>query len=123
MKRYKLAQVVLISALILLTAGCGGGGSDYTLECNIDTEQYGFKITGEEGPITMQTQGESTSTDYIDGKMSAIDVEINRTLTYENSGNSYELVGDIRVNFVTGVVEYDITATGDTFTEPQTCKK
>ena len=120
MKSYKLAIIALVSALILLTAGCGGG---YALECNIDTEQYGFVITGEDGPITVKTQGERTSTFYDDGKMSSISVEVNRTLTFEDSGNSYDIVGDIHVDFQTDVVEYDITATGDTFTEPQTCQK
>ena len=124
MKRFKLAFIALVLAVILLTAGCGGGGSDFALECTIDMEQYGFKITGEDGPITVQTQGESTSTEYTAaGNMSAITVEVNRTLTFENSGNSYDLVGDIHVDFQTDTVEYDITATGDTFTEPQTCKK
>ena len=120
MKRFKLAFIALVLAVTLLTAGCGGG---YALECNIDMEQYGFKITGEDGPITVQTQGERTSTFYDDGKMSSISVEVDRTLTFENSGNSYDIVGDIHVDFQTEIVEYEITATGDTFTEPQTCKK
>lgn len=123
MKRYKLVIIALVSALILLTAGCGGG-NDYALECNIDTEQYGFKISGEDGPITVQTKGETTSTFYDpNGKVSGISVEVNRTLTFEDSGNSYDIVGDIHVDFQTDVVEYDITASGDTFAEPQSCKQ
>ena len=123
MKRNKLAFIALVSALILLTAGCGGGGTDYALECNIDTEQYGFSIAGEDGPIIIQTQGESTSSEYFDGSMTEITIEVNRTLTFEDSNNSYDIVGDIHVDFLAEIVEYDITATGDTFAEPQTCKK
>ena len=123
MKGIKARFLILSMVLIILSSGCGGGGQTYTLECNIDTEQYGFSISGEEGPVTIQTHGESTSTEYQDGNMSSIKVEVNRTLTFENSGNSYDLEGEINVDFLNGIVKYDITATGDTFEEPQSCKQ
>ena len=123
MKKVYWFFVLLMAFVILVTAGCGGGKQEYTLECDIDTEQYGFKINGEDGPINTQTHGESTSSKYQDGKMSSITVEINRTMTFEDSGNSYDIEGVISVNFLTEVVTYDITATGDSFDEPQTCKK
>ena len=123
MKEVRTMLLMLSAVAIMFTGGCGGGSKSYTLECNIDTEQYGFSIDGEEGPVTTQTHGESTSSNYVDGNMSSITVEINRTMTFESSGNSYDLEGEIKVDFLTGIIKYDITATGDTFEEPQTCKK
>ena len=109
--------------ILFATAGCGGAKQEYTLECNIDTEQYGFKIIGEEGSLTTETHGESRKTEFKDGKMSSTTIEINRTMTFNDSGNSYDIEGEVSVNFLTEVVTYDITATGDTFDEPQTCQK
>ena len=100
MKKVKLFLVLILVVLSLATAVCGGAKEEYTLECNIDTEQYGFMINGEDGPLTTETHGESTSSKYQDGKMSSITVEINRTMTFEDSGNSYDIEGVISVNFL-----------------------
>ena len=116
---YLFVLVIVLS----VTTGCTEAKQEYTLECDIDTEQYSIMISGEEGPLTTQTHGESTSTEYKDGNLVSITVEVNRTMTFEDSGNSYDIVGEISVNFQTEVVNYEITATGDNFEEPQTCKK
>jgi len=109
----------------ILAAGCSGGGRNgYALECNIDTESYVFSIEGEEGPVSTQTHGETTKSFYDPGgAMTTISVEINRTMTFDESGNSYDLVGSINVDFRTYTVKYDITASGETFGEPQTCMR
>lgn len=122
MKEMKLSFALMLVIILLVTGGCSGAKQEYALECNIDTEQYGFGITGEEGPITTNTHGESTSREIKDGKVTSITVEIDRTMTFENSGNSYDIVGEVSVNFQTEVVNYEITATSDAFDEPQTCK-
>jgi hypothetical protein len=126
-KTKQLLVKLLSLGALLLAAGCSGavgGGSSYILECNIDAESYGFSIDGEEGPVSTQTHGESTKSFYDpDGNMTTVSVEINRTMTFDESGNAYDLVGSISVDFRTDTVKYDITASGDPFEEPQTCKK
>lgn len=123
MIKMKWFFVLMMVFILVGTVGCGGAKQEYTLECNIDTEQYGFTINGEEGPLTTQTHGESRSTEFKDGKMSSTIIEINRTMTFQDTGHSYDIEGEISVNFLTGVVAYDITAAGETFDEPQTCQK
>lgn len=124
MKWLRMLVLILVVSVLLFTMGCSGGSNSYSLECNIDTEQYGFNIDGEEGPVSIQTLGESTKSMYDpNGNMISIAVEVNRTLTFEESGNSYTIVGSINIDFQTDTVKYDITTTGDTFEEPQTCKK
>lgn len=124
MKRLRMLVLVMVVGVLLAIAGCSGGTSGYTLECNIDTEQYGFVIDGEDGPVSIQTNGETTQSFYNpSGNIDSVTVEVNRTFTFEESGNSYDIVGEIIVDFRTDTVTYDITATGDSFEEPQTCKQ
>ena len=113
--------VLSLAFVLLATTGCGGAEQEYTLVCDIDTEQFSFMINGEEGPLTTQTHGESRSSDYKDGKMVSLSMDINRTMTFEDTGNSYDLVGEISIDFSKELVNYEITVTGDTFAEPQTC--
>jgi len=116
-----LAILILVAGFVM--SGCGGGQS-YTLKCNIDTEEYGFEITGESGPVQVTSNGESQKTTYESGGVSAITVDVNRDVVYENSKNAYHIEGTIAIKPPTGEVTYDITATGDTFGDsPQTCKK
>jgi hypothetical protein len=122
MKSAKKFIFVLIASLFLLTA-CGGGSVGEFI-CNIGTETYGFEFGGEDGPASVQNHGETTTSNYDpNGKQTGILVEVNRTVTFEDSGNSYTIVGQIEVDFVTEQVSYDVTATSDVYDEPQTCSK
>jgi len=127
----------MMLVLVALVVGCGGDDETamttteaasiespaHTLECNINTEQYGFMITGEEFPMATQTRGESTQREYDAGDLATITIEVNRTISFEASGNSYDLIGSINVDFQTSRVRYDIVATSDAFEEPQSCRQ
>lgn len=122
MKSAKKILFVLLVSLLLLTACGGGGASTGEFICNIDTEGYGFEFSGEEGPATIQNHGETTTANYDpSGKQTGVMVEVNRTVTFENSGNSYTIVGQIEVDFLNEEASYDVTATSDVYDEPQTC--
>jgi hypothetical protein len=124
MQKISKLAVIVIAGLLLVTTACNLRSNNYSLECEIDTQQYGFKISGEDGPISVQTQGEKTQSKYdANGQIESVIVEVNRTLTFEDSGNSYTVVGSINLDPKNETVSYDITATGDTFEEPQTCQK
>lgn len=124
MKSAKKFIFVLIVSLLMLTACGGGGDSAGEFICNIDTESYGFEFAGEEGPASIQNHGETTTSNYDpNGKQTGVTVEVNRTVTFENSGNSYTIVGKIEVDFVNEEVSYDVTATSDVYDVPQTCSK
>jgi hypothetical protein len=122
MKNPRICIFVVLTALVFSAVGCTSSGIDYALVCEIDMEGYTFKIEGEEGPVSIQTQGESTQSKYDpNGALSSVEVEVNRVLTFEESGNAYTLVGKISVDFQSNSVNYKVTATGDTLEEPQIC--
>jgi hypothetical protein len=51
-------------------------------------------------------------------------VKLNQERTYENTGNTYKIVGDIVVDKSIPKVNYNITITGGIFGEtPQICEK
>ncbi len=119
----KLLQCMLLPIItILLLTGCG---AKYILKCNIDTQNYGFEITGETGAVTTTSNNETTNYNYnSSGQISGVTVGVNRDLLFENSQHKYHIEGSITVNQITNVVTYGITATGDTLgNSPQTCKK
>lgn len=123
----KTRQVVLLLTLALVlifTAGCGGG-SNYTLECDIDTDHYGWRIDGEEGAFSTKLNRDVTqSSEYDpDGHLTAIKVEVDETRTYEESGNVYVFVGEINLDVLDDTVSYFITVTGETLAEAQTCQQ
>jgi hypothetical protein len=97
----------------------------YTLKCNINTENFGFEITGETGTVVTTYNNETKHYDYdSSGQMSEITVAVNRDLLFENNQHRYHIEGTITVKQTTNEVTYDITATGDTFGNSlQTCKK
>ena len=139
MNNRKLSQCMFFLIItILLLVGCSGqvtvkptetatsqSTSKYTLKCNIDTQNYGFEITGETGTVTTKSNNETTNYNYdSSGQMSGVTVAVNRDLLFENSQHNYHIEGTITVNQITNGITYDITATGDTFgNSPQTCKK
>jgi len=114
--------IVLILAT-LLSSGCGGSPT-YALKCNIDTQQYGFEITGETGNFTESMNNEATSYEYdTSGQVSGLTVNIDRDLVFDDNQHEYHIGGTIKLNPMTNELTYNITATGDTFGDaPQTCK-
>jgi len=124
MKTHKIPVFLLLALVLWLTVGCGGG-EEYTLGCDIDTDHYGWSIDGEEGGYITAYNGDVTqSREYDpDGNLVSITVEVDETRTYEESGNIYVFVGEINLNVKDGTVGYTITATGETLPEPQTCQQ
>lgn len=136
----KSLTIIIIVFLILFHAGCKKSvtnGSDnnhddipddtpeitYTLVCEVDTEGYGIGIDGETGSRTTEYHGESTIYGTNDDGQSTITVNINRTVTYGDTGNVYEITGVIVLNEATNTVEWEISATGGAFgDEVKTCK-
>jgi 5,10-methylene-tetrahydrofolate dehydrogenase/methenyl tetrahydrofolate cyclohydrolase len=88
------------------------------VKCNVDTERYGVEITCESGTATI------TYNDSITYEGQVIKVKLNQERTYENTGNTYKIVGDIVVDKSADKVGYHITVTGGVFGEtPQICEK
>jgi len=124
MKTRKVVLFLTLALVLILTTGCGGG-SNYTLECEIDTDQYGWRIDGEEGAFSTKLNRDVTqSSEYDpDGHLTAIKVEVDETRTYEESGNVYVFVGEINLDVLDDTVSYQITVTGETLAEAQTCQQ
>lgn len=127
----KIYVVFIIVSLLL--AGCGGKAStqpketapEHELKCNINTQEFAFKITGETGEveITFNNESDIYNTDS-SGVITGVTTTVNRDLLFTSSQHKYHIEGTITVNETTNEVTYDITATGDTFGDtPQTCKK
>lgn len=111
----KLLLVALLGALLV---GCGGPACE--LECDITMEAYGFSVSCESGPHTTSMSDATTFLRRPEGDL--ITVEVDQDLTYSDSGNTYEIEGQIWVDEATNTVSYEITATGGVFKGPQTCK-
>lgn len=99
----------------------------YKLKCDINTESFGFGITGEDetGTVTESRNNEATNFEYdTSGQKSGITVNVNRDLVFESNQHKYHIEGTIKLNPITNELTYDITATSDVFGDsPQTCKK
>jgi hypothetical protein len=93
------------------------------VNCDVGTEGYGIEITCESGQVTTEFFNESTSFEYdSSGQRQIIKVQLNQKRTYENTGNTYKIVGNIVVDKPN--VSYHITVTGGVFGEmPQTCER
>jgi hypothetical protein len=88
------------------------------VECLVDTKGYIVEITCESGQTTV-TYGDSTK--FQD---QTIELQLNQTRVYENSGNKYEITGSIFVDETAGEVEYSIAITGGVFGDtPQICEE
>jgi hypothetical protein len=146
MNSKKLSQwMVILIVTMLLLAGCGGKSlfqpaetatpipptatatPKYALKCNINTQEYGFEITGEDetGTVTESRNNEATNYEYdSSGQTSGLIINVNRDLVFENNQHKYHIEGTIKLNPITDDLAYDITATSDVFdNSPQTCKK
>lgn len=138
--RSKIYVVIVIVSLLLV--GCGSQSlfkppetatpipptatetPKYVLICNINTQEFGFDITGETGTVTQSANNEATNFEYdTSGQRSGITVNVNRDLVFESSQHKYHIEGTIKLNPITNDLTYDITATSDVFGDPpQTCK-
>lgn len=99
--------------------------SEYSLLCDINTQSYGFEITGETGAVQTTYNNEAKSFNYdSSGMMTGITISVNRDLLFTASQHDYHIEGTITVNQTTNEVTYDVTATGAAFGDStQTCKK
>jgi hypothetical protein len=94
---------------------------DCAVECDIGTEEYSIAITCESGSTVTTYHDETTEYLYDDLGRSGIKLHLNRSRTYENTMNTYQISGVIEVNYRSNTVTYNITVSGGVFTEAQTC--
>lgn len=97
--------------------------SDCTLECDIGTDEYSILISCESGSTTTTYNNESTQYQYDNMGVSGIILNLNQSRTYENTNNTYQIVGTIEVNYRTNTVTHNITVSGGAFNAAQTCKQ
>jgi hypothetical protein len=84
----------------------------------VDTEGYNIEITCESGPVRVAYYNESTR---FEGQV--VKLKLNQERTYQNTGRTYKIVGDIAADRATDKVSYHITVTGGVFgTTPQICE-
>ena len=94
---------------------------DCAVECDIGTEEYSIVITCESGSTTTTYNNESTEYEYDDSGLSGLKLNLNQTRTYENTNNTYQIVGVINVNLRQNTTTHNITVSGGVFNDPQTC--
>jgi hypothetical protein len=102
------------------------------VKCDVDAERYRIEITCESGQMAVKVN-DTTSFEYDDvGRRKAVKVQLDQERTYENTGNTYKIAGDISIGFEYGdagqvvnqPVNYRITVTGGVFGEvPQICER
>ena len=94
---------------------------DCAVECDIGTDEYSIVITCESGSTTTTYNNESTEYQYDNIGLSGIKLNLNQSRTYENTNNTYQIVGVINVNLRQNTVTHNITVSGGVFNDPQTC--
>jgi len=117
--------IFIVFALLLLSCSKDDDNTsepECALVCTIGTESYSFEITCESGSYSTAVNNESTEYQYDSyGNVSVIKLNLNRTRTYENTNNTYTIVGFIIVNLTQNTESHDITVSGGAFENPQTC--
>lgn len=94
---------------------------DCLLVCDIGTEEYSIDITCESGSTTTTYNNESTEYQYDGAGLSGLILHLNRSRTYENTNNTYQIVGTIEVDLRQNTETHNITVSGGAFNVPQTC--
>lgn len=120
----RLIWLIMVSVFIFWQCDKEPGEKEPDCEvvCNINTEEYSINITCESGSTTTTYNNESTEYHYDNnGQLSGITKHLSQTRTYENTKNTYQIVGVIDVDLKQNTVTYNITVSGGVFTEPQTC--
>jgi len=116
----KLNLMILISILALIFWQCDKE-PDCSLVCDIGMDEYSIDITCESGSTTTTFNNQRTEYQYDNGVISLIILHLNQTRTYENTKNTYLIVGEITVNKKLNTVTHNITVSGGAFKNPQTC--
>lgn len=114
----KLILMIVVSIFIFWQCDKEPGCA---LECDIGTDDYSISITCESGSMTTTFNNQSTEYQYDNGAVSIITLHLNQTRTYENTKNTYQIVGVITVNKKLNTVTHNITVSGGAFKDPQTC--
>jgi hypothetical protein len=95
---------------------------DCALECDIGTEAFSIIITCESGSISTTYNSERDEYRYDDNsELIGTKRHLNRSRTYLNTNNTYQIVGVIDINHINNTVTHNITVSGGVFNDPQTC--
>ena len=112
-----LQQLIIITIVAVLFAACGG--PECALECSVDKEKYLVDITCESGAASCQIE-RSTA---LGPNGELIKFTRNDVCTYENSGNTYKIEGEINFGKNEEIDNYRFVVTGGVFGEnPQICE-
>ena len=120
---------VVIFSLAVLFPQCdkepepGDKEPECAIKCDVSTEEYSIEITCESGSIITEYHDQSTEYEYdpSNGQTIGIKINLNQSRTYENTMNTYQIVGVINVNLRQNTVTHNITVSGGVFNAPQTC--
>ncbi len=116
---YKNSLQRLIIALMIVALFTACGGPECALECNIDKENYNVDITCETGAAGCQAKRSTTTGPNGELIKFARDDEC----TYENTGNTYKIRGEINFGENEEIENYRFIVTGGVFGEdPQICE-
>lgn len=118
MKATKLVFMIMVSIFTFWQCDKEPGCA---IECDIGTDEYTIDITCESGTTTTTFNNQRTEYQYDNGVVSVIKLYLNQTRTYENTKNTYTIVGVITVNKKQNTVTHNITVSGGVFKDPQTC--
>ena len=117
----KIILIIMVSVFTFWQCDKEPKEPDCAVECDIGTEEYSIVITCESGSTTTTYNNESTEYEYDDSGLSGLKLNLNQTRTYENTNNTYQIVGVINVNLRQNTVTHNITVSGGVFNDPQTC--
>jgi hypothetical protein len=117
----RLILIIMVSVFTFWQCDKEPEEPDCAVECDIGTEEYSIVITCESGSTTTTYNNESTEYEYDDSGLSGLKLNLNQTRTYENTNNTYQIVGVINVNLRQNTVTHNITVSGGVFNDPQTC--
>lgn len=108
--------IFLTMSLMILASLAGCKPSPF--QCDIKDDSLLFAVSGESGSNTLDA---NHTRDFTPGKQT---INLDDTLTYENSKNSYHITGTIIINSEkNSISSYEITATGGLFGDTaQVCK-
>lgn len=131
MDKNKLLKLSIVLSLFILTAACSGAGTPKVTPtpqcefiCDITLEHYIFKVSCEsgEGKISVGSNAKMKQT-YEESAIVFTSLNLDHTLTYANSNNSYKITGRIEFDDKASSVAYDVQATGGFFGDaPKSCK-
>jgi hypothetical protein len=133
MEMYKniLPKLSILFSLFILTVACSGAGKpkmaptpassptpQCDLICDITLEHYIFKVSCEtgEGKTSVGPNAKMQQT-YDQSVIVFTSLDLDHTLTYASSNNTYKITGRIEFDDKASSVAYDVKATGGIFGE------